>query len=261
MKRSLLVLLLCFSCAFAEEYTVFKKTAPLNIDGKLDEADWAKAAKAEAKDIEYGTSYNKESWFKMLYDDDNLYFGAYFEEQDVKAEVPRDAKEPRRYTENKHDPDFARFIMFHDSFSEIFIDPDADGHGYIEMHINASGKLNDWWIKEPKKTKDGLDLSPSNYHLEWDCLGAKCAAFTDGTLNDSKDSDKGWSFELAVPVRSIAKMFKRGMGKSIGGEKISVLLVRTDKAGKQDYYLSWPVVGELNCHRPDKFGTLVFSDK
>jgi hypothetical protein len=240
---------------FSEEYNVTKTSGPIIIDGKLDEAAWAGAEKLELKELKAGTPYKKESWYKVLYDNDNLYFGAYFAEREVEALVPKNAPEPRHLAERERDPDFKNTVMLNDSYAEVFLDPDGDGKQYIEFHINANGKVNDWWINKPIRTRDGLDTSPENFHMEWDCEGLKCGAFVDGSLNDPDNEDKGWSFELAIPVKSLKKFFKDRLSK-ITEIKLTTLLVRVDQFGKGQLYYSWPVIGEMNCHKPEKFGEL-----
>jgi len=243
--------------AFAKEHAVFNTASPVVIDGKLDEADWGRAEKLELKDLVKGTPCKKESWCKVMSDDEYLYIGAFFAEKEVESLVPKDAAEPRRLAEREREPEYANTIMFNDSYAEVFLDPDGDGKKYMELHINAAGRVNDWWINEVKRRSDGLlDNSPDNFHMEWDCEGLKCEAFVHGTMNDNEDTDKGWSFELAIPYKALKNFFKDGLTKKLSEEKLTTLLVRVDQFGRKQLYYSWPVIGEFNCHKPDKFGEL-----
>jgi len=51
------------------------------------------------------------------------------------------------------------------------------------------------------------------------------------------------------------------MGKEIEKEKISILFDRVDTDGTDYIYHTWPVIGEMNCHKTDKYGIMKFTDK
>jgi hypothetical protein len=68
-------------------YTAYRASGPIQIDGRLDEADW-KAAPASEPFVDIVTG--EPAWFDtrvaLLWDDENLYFGFTAEETHVWAE-------------------------------------------------------------------------------------------------------------------------------------------------------------------------------
>ena len=108
-------------------YTCPRASAPLHIDGRLDDPAWRKAPwTAEFVDIQ-GAGHPKPPFrtrVKMLWDDDCFYIGAELQEPRVWA------------TLTQHDS-----VIFHDNDFEVFLNPSADGRNYFEFEINALNTL------------------------------------------------------------------------------------------------------------------------
>jgi hypothetical protein len=83
-------------------------------------------------------------------------------------------------------------IVFHDNDFEVFLNPTGDNHRYYEIEINALNTIFDLFL--PKPYRDG---GPADHG--WDVKGLISAVHIDGTLNDPRDTDRGWSVELAFP--------------------------------------------------------------
>ncbi len=66
-------------------YTVMRAAGPITIDGKLDEADWKKAAECTLVETNTGKPVKLKSTVKMLWDDTNIYFGFFCEDPDAWA--------------------------------------------------------------------------------------------------------------------------------------------------------------------------------
>lgn len=49
--------------------------------------------------------------------------------------------------------------------------------------------------------------SGGNFMVQWDCPGLKTAIHCEGTLNKSKDKDKYWSVEMAIPHQALTMNF------------------------------------------------------
>ncbi len=121
----------------------------------------------------------------MLWDADYFYVGAELREPHVWG------------TLTTHDS-----VIFHDPDFEVFIDPNGDNHEYYEFEINALGTFWDLFLPKPYKD-DGKAMNA------WEIPGLKSAVFVDGTLNDPRDTDRGWSVEIAFPWRVLAEQARR----------------------------------------------------
>ncbi len=190
-------------------YTCLRATAPVNIDGRLDEADWL-AAPASDPFVDIVTG--EPAWFdtrvRMLWDDENLYFGFSAEETDVWATLTeRDSK------------------IWFDNDLEIFI---AGKDAYYEFEINAYNTIYEvFWIWQdmyyegspynvPEWQPEGRNImlldgvgghvherGMRNGFLDYDLPGLRHAVHIDGMLNSRTGTDRGWSAEVAVPWSSL----------------------------------------------------------
>ena len=115
-----------------------RTTVKIKIDGKLNEADWAKAVPTQPFVDIRGKGYPepvKATWAKMMWDDENLYIGARLVEDNVIAKLSQ------RDT-----------IIYHDNDFEVFIDPDGDGQHYFEIENNAKGVVFDLMLDKPYRS-------------------------------------------------------------------------------------------------------------
>ena len=120
---------------------------------------------------------------KMLWDDEYFYIAAELDEPHVWGTLTvRDS------------------VIFHDNDFAVFVDPDSDNHHYGEFEINA---LNTGWdLRLPKPYKDGGQADDG-----WNIAGRKTAVHLKGTLNDPRDTDRGWSIEMAFPWSGLSALF------------------------------------------------------
>jgi hypothetical protein len=154
-------------------YIAYRTLGPLEIDGKLDEPAWQRAAWTEAfVDIRgdgqdgAGTPHLRTR-AKMLWDDPCFYIAADLEEPHVWATMEqRDAK------------------IYNDNDFEVFIDPDGDTHLYYEFEINAAG--TEWDLLLIKPYRDGAPFVSG-----WDMAGLRTAVHVWGTINEPHDEDQG----------------------------------------------------------------------
>jgi Carbohydrate family 9 binding domain-like len=116
------------------QYTCYRTSSSMQIDGKLNEAAWALAPKSSRfVDIVTG----EPAWFDtrvaLLWDDVYLYFGFTAEETDVRATLTeRDSK------------------IYEENDLEIFI---AGADASYEFEINALNVI--YGIRPPKSKNDG----------------------------------------------------------------------------------------------------------
>ncbi len=237
------------------DYVCCRPSAPLRMDGILDEACWRKAEWTEDfMDIE-GDLKPKPRFrtrVKMLWDDDFFYIAAELEEPNVWATLKeRDS------------------VIFYDNDFEVFIDPDGDTHAYYELEINALGTLWDLFLVMPYR-----DGGPAVHH--WDIRGIRSGVHVTGTLNRFDNTDTGWSVEIALPwevLRECAPGKKRPSAGDVWRVNFSRVEWRTKGEGNtcvkvtgedgkllpEDNWV-WSPQGLINMHYPEMWGMVQFSD-
>jgi hypothetical protein len=230
-------------------YVCYRASHPPKIDGKLDDAAWQAAEWTnDFQDIE-GPKKPKPRFgtrAKMLWDDQYLYIGGELQEPHVWA------------TLTQHDS-----VIFEDNDFEVFIDPNSDNHEYYEFEINA---LNTGWdLLLPRPYKDGGHAVNS-----WEIPGLRTAVHVDGTLNDPRDEDKGWSVEIAFPWKVLGELAYKPTPPHDGDQwrinfsrvewGIQVVDGRYHKiAGKREDNWVWSPQGVIDMHRPETWGYVQFS--
>lgn len=231
------------------EYVCYRAKAPITVDGKLDEAAWADAPWSEPfRDIEGDKKPDPplRTRVKMLWDDRALYIAAELVEPHVWA------------TLTEHDS-----VIFHDNDFEVFLDPDADGHNYGELELNA--KNTTWDLFLPRAYKDG---GPAVH--AWEIVGLKTGVHVDGTLNDPRDTDRGWTVEIAWPWVGLKELAKCPIPPRDGDQwRINFSRVEWDidivgteyrKVPKRpEHNWVWSPQGVIDMHRPERWGILQFS--
>ena len=234
-------------------YTAQKAAGTITIDGKADEAEWNKAEwTANFSDISDGegkpATYATRS--KLLWDDTYVYLYVECEEPNVWA------------TLKEHDSS-----IFQENALEVFIDPDDDNRNYIEFQINAQNTVWDLIMDLPYRN-GGRSLS------DWDIKGLQKAVHIDGTLNNPGDTDRGWSVELAFPIRAIMGG-RRGAITPGGYWRMNISRVqretevvdgqyqrKTNAEGRplNPEYWVWSPVGAVNLHMPERMGYIMFAE-
>jgi hypothetical protein len=191
-------------------YTAYKIDSAVKIDGKLDESVWIEAPhSSNFRDLISGESTIHETRAAVLWDDNFLYVGYWIEEPDLQATLTeRDAP---IYTNND---------------VELFI---AGENAYYELEINAYGTIYEvlfiWeeafesagynQLEAFDRSRDGVrpfnGVGYKNHprgkrigYWNWDLPGLQSAVFLDGTINDNRDRDRGWTVELAIPWSSLS---------------------------------------------------------
>lgn len=227
-----------------EQALVVKKTSDqIIIDGKAEERSWQEA-KAYALDNFY--KYEKpddkqQSVFKMLWDEEHLYFHFECSDKFITA----------RETERDGQPYF-------DDCAEIFLIPTADK---INMHfgfeVNLYKASNDFvFINDIYKNQNFVVKS---YSPHFDV-----ATTVDGTINDNSDIDKDWAIEMAIPIEAFHTNGPVAQIKS--GAKWAFMAIRQDRNDATGNRRSTSTIFPLspindNVHNPKSFGIMEFVDK
>jgi hypothetical protein len=230
-------------------YVCYRAGGPVAIDGRLDKAVWkAVPWTDDFVDIE-GDARPRPRFrtrVKMLWDDQYFYVGAELEEPHVWATLTR------------HDA-----VIFEDNDFEVFIDPNGDSHEYYEFEINALNTTWDLLLTRPYKDR-GSALT------NWEIPGLKTAVRVDGTLNDPRDTDRGWSVEIAFPWKALGELAHRPAPPKDGDQwRVNFSRVewqhevvdgryRKVKGRPEDNWV-WSPQGVIDMHRPETWGYVQFS--
>ncbi|MGB6774523.1 MAG: carbohydrate-binding family 9-like protein [Terriglobales bacterium] len=210
---------------------------PIRIDGKLDDPAWAKAEwTSDFVDIE-GTAKPAPRFrtrVKMLWDDKYLYIAAELQEPNVNA------------TLLKHDS-----VIFHDNDFEVFIKPLPQTKSYFEFEMNALNTGWDLFLNKPYNENGEPDNS-------WDIVNLKTAVAVQGTLNNPKDTDQGWTIEIAYPLNAFDS--RQHVPRPHDGTVWRINFSRVEwKPGqpKEDNWV-WSPQGVIDMHVPARWGYLHF---
>jgi hypothetical protein len=247
-------------------YTAYRADGPIVVDGRLNEPSWLAAPKSTAfVDIVTG----EPAWFDtrvaILWDDEYLYFGFWAEETDVSgALTERDSK------------------IYEENDLEIFI---AGKDSYYEFEMNALNTVYEvlWFWKDvfrPSPEFDPetarilvLDGVGGHVHergerwgfLDWDFPGMRSAVRVDGVLNSRRQTDIGWTAEIAFPWRGMELIAD---GRSLpprDGDVWRIDCSRFEKVGPAGEVLdpcvgwTWNRHGHYDSHIPEVFPFVTFS--
>jgi hypothetical protein len=219
-------------------YVCHRASAPVTVDGKLDDAAWQNAPWTEDfVDIEGAKKPvpRFRTRAKLLWDDQYLYIAAELEEPDLWA------------TLTKHDS-----VIFNDPDFEIFIDPNGDSLEYYEFEMNALNTSWDLLLKKPYK--DGGPPVDG-----WDIAGLKTGVQVHGTLNHPGDKDEGWTIEVAFPWKALAE-YAGTPAPPRPGDQWRLGFSRVEWDIKVEDWI-WSPQGIIDMHRPEQWGYLQFSDR
>lgn len=230
----------------------YLQTTP-QIDGRLTDSAWHHVPWSESfVDIE-GVRRPTPAWrtrMKIAWDSSSLYIAAELEEPHLWATLTtRDA------------------VIYHDNDFEWFIDPDGDTERYFELEVNALGTIWDLFLPRPYR-KGGRAINA------WDIHGLRSAVALDGTLNDPRDTDRGWTLEMAIPWGAFADSGRTRIPPTPGTDwRINFSRVqwdldvvdgayrkRTGVDGKTlpEHNWVWSPQGEINMHIPEHWGVVTF---
>jgi hypothetical protein len=230
-------------------YVCHRAASLITVDGKLDEPAWqAVPWTDDFVDIEGDRKPNPRyrTRVKMVWDDENLYIAAELEEPHVWA------------TLTQHDA-----VIFHDNDFEVFLNPNGDSHLYAELEVNALNTTWDLLLSMPYK--DGGHAINA-----WEIAGLKTAVHVNGTINDPRDRDRGWTVEIAWPWKGLMEL-ARGKVPPKDGDRWRINFSRVEWEheiadgkyrkikGRPENNWVWSPQGVIDMHRPERWGYLQFS--
>jgi hypothetical protein len=234
-----------------KSYVCLHATAPLSIDGRLGEGDWARAPWTDDfGDIEGSRKpvprYRTRA--KMLWDDEYLVIGAEISDPHIWGTlVKRDT------------------VIFYDNDFEVFIDPNGDNHEYYEFEMNALNTV--WDLFLPIPYRDGGSAVDA-----WNIEGLRTAVHVAGTLNDPRDTDTCWTVEIAMPWKALARNAHKPT-PPVEGDQWRINFSRVEwrttveggkyekvKGLREDNWV-WSPQWVVDMHRPEYWGYVQFTRK
>ena len=232
-------------------YVCYRASGPIAIDGKLDERAWRDASWSQLFE-DHQAPYAPEPWkttrFKMLYDDEYLYFGAELQEENVWGSLTeRDC------------------VIYYDNDFEIFLNPTADGVGYYEFEINALNTAWDMFHETDYHRASAL-------HTLYDVTGLRHGVDVQGTLNYHHDEDIGWTVEVRWPLASLLERneriklpIERGDVWRLNFSRVQYMHIydrlvpaMIPKSPCEDWI--WQSTGTGDLHNPEMWGKVLFSN-
>ena len=188
-------------------YDIHRAAGVIKIDGVLDEDDWKQASPIKMVDVGHGTPSWYATTVRLLYDDTNLYVAFECDDPDVVSSF-----------EKHDDPIWKQDVV------ELFIDADGDEKGYVELHVSPANVRFDavWadfrdetdWFTQPTWERFEPDTAVGAYRA----VGVKSAVKVKGTLNESDDTDEGYTVELAISFVALREV----RPYRLTGEKINM---------------------------------------
>lgn len=213
--------------------------SPIVIDGKLDDASWARAATTGSL-VNVGTGdaptgRELSGSVKLVYDEQSLYVGFEVFDEDVRGGFDPAVPDPHLWTKDT---------------VEVMVDPDGDGDNrdYYEIQVGPQNLVFDSTFDAynvPYVAPDG----PYG-HQEWSA-NLQSAVQVQGTLDDTREDD-GYVVEMAIPWASFAKA-KRTPPTPEDTWRMNFYAMQ-DNGG-----VAWsPILGQGNFHKASRFGRVRF---
>ena len=181
--------------------TIPRAKGPIAIDGRIDEAEWAGAARIDG--FKLANSRMREvqaarhpTQARLLWDDQALYVAFECQDEDVWC---REAA--------KHDDR----ALPGDEVVELFLDDGGDEVTYVEVEVSPANVTYDLWNFIPSGP---IDHDPYQRFIglyQWEAQGLETAVQVQGTLDrvaewgpvEPADRDQGWSAELRFPWEAL----------------------------------------------------------
>jgi hypothetical protein len=207
-------------------------TAPITIDGKLDEDDW-KQAQPSSPFVQTMTG-SKGAFaanVRVLYDANRLYLGYQVEDSYLKC------------TFQKNDDH-----LWEQDAIELMVDPDGDGKNYFEVQVSPTGLVFD--------TRYDTRRSPRPFgEMAWSSAAEAKVALR-GKPNDDA-ADQGYDVELAIPWSAFAAGSTPASPPAAGAVwRMNFFVMDALPNGQRAVGWSPPMIGDF--HTLDRFGRVVF---
>lgn len=223
-------------------YKVARAKGPITIDGKMDEAAWQ-----HAQVVTFDNYFRldkpvdkQKTKFRMLWDSTSLYL--FYEAEDTSLTVRETMPDARPYL---------------DDCAEFFVVPVPDSlHMHFGFEVNLSKAIYDYivlWRYYNNRT-----IFIRGYNPEF-----KVEATYNGTINNEKDKDKGWTMEFQIPFAALSDF--QNFYRPRPGVRWAFQAVRQDRNLVDDRFRSTSTLFPIydfrqDVHQPAQFGLLEFAE-
>jgi hypothetical protein len=211
-----------------------RATGPIQIDGKLNEADWKAAQNTDGLvNPLSGQPGAFEARVQVLYDAEAIYCAFLVADEFLQSS----------FTQNDDH-------LWEQDTVEVMFDPDGDTKNYFELQVSPRGVHFDTRYDSPRQPR------PFG-HVDWSSQ-VQAKAQVDGTLGDNKP-DKGYAVELKVPWTAFA-VGERPLQRPSAGDtwRINFFVMDAQEHAIRAVAWSAPRIGDF--HTLEKFGRVVFPD-
>lgn len=213
-----------------------KEGLRVRLDGKLSEYAWDGAADTTLfVNVTNGKPAPEspvQGSAKLIWDETALYLGVTVKEQNVVGGFDKKQKDPHLWTKD---------------CVEIMVDPDGDGDNkdYYEIQVNPQNLVFDSFFDDYNKPRTEPD-GPFG-HQDWSSK-LESAVQVQGTLDNPKDKDEGYTMEIKLPWSSFDKAKK--VPPEPGSKWRMNIYAMKDNNG-----VAWsPILGQGNFHKASRFG-------
>jgi hypothetical protein len=186
----------------------------LEIDGEIEDTEWAVSAKSGGFVSSEGRPAVPASALRAHWGDGALHVALYAADLDVRS------------TSRGHDvplDDDDRFIL-------VIETP----RGLHRFEVSAGGALNDARARAPRSEVADFEGPNPDWDGTWES-GASVGVAVDGTLNAPTNWDEEWTAELSIPLDVLGL-------RGVGGERLRIRALRCEARAKTASCGSWGLV-------------------
>lgn len=209
------------------------RSGAIKLDGDLSDPAWkeAQVLRDFAVFWQHRPARSKTT-ARLLWDDEHIYFASEMEDVDLYADI--DQRNGMTWT--------------NDVF-ELFFKPDKARLTYYEFQVNALNTQLELFL--PSRGAGGFQRFARSTKF-----GIESAVKLQGTLNNWRDRDTGWSVEGRIPWTA----FEASGGKPKSGSSWTFALCRYDYSKEYDSpdLSSTAPLTQANFHRYEDYGELTF---
>jgi hypothetical protein len=243
-------------------WTAHRAATRPDLDGRLAADCWRTAPKTSRfVDLVSGADVRYDTRAAILWDDEHLYVGFWVEQPDVTATLTE------RDSHIWLDDDVELFLAGPDAYYELEINAlntvyevlfawdDADlpvGGAELRRDHEQAAPFHGVGFEHPRGPRTGF--------WGFDLPGLRTAVHVDGTLNDDRDVDRGWTVEIAIPWAGLAVL---AGGRSLpprDGDEWAISLSRFNTDTEEDSGgWAWSPHGVWDSHIPELFPRVRFT--